>query len=72
MRGNKVLRVFNNISVCSPESSSSKTIRKPQAKHYGELKWVLDIDFIFLELIFGHKAWNTMIKENNAWSLLKK
>lgn len=54
--GNKVLRVFNNISVCSPESSSSKTIRKPQAKHYGELKWVLDIDFIFLELIFGHKA----------------
>lgn len=70
--GNKVLRVFNTISVLSPENSPSKTIKKPQARHYGELKWVLDIDFLFQELIWGQKAWNIMIKENNAWSLLSK
>lgn len=65
-RSNKGLRMFNTISVCSPENSSSKTTKKPRARHYGELKWVLDIDFLFPVLILGHKAWNIMIKENNA------
>lgn len=65
-RGNKGLRVFNTISVCSPENSSSKTTKKPCTRHYGELKWFLGIDFLFLVLILGHKAWNIMIKENNA------
>lgn len=54
-RGNKELRKLNTISECGPENSS-KTIKKPGARHYEELKWVLDIDFLFLELILGHKT----------------